>query len=111
MQYAADRYAIPSRRAIIAPLVALVIGAAAAVGGYALINDQSTTPAPEKVVFVDMPGPGEGVRGLDDTGKAAAIESRPKVAPDLTHGGPPTSHTDGADRTDHFGPGRRFLHR
>jgi hypothetical protein len=106
MQYAADRFTIPSRRSIIAPLVALVIGAAAAVGGYALIDDQSTVSATDKVVFVEMPGPGEGVRGLDDTAKAATTDSTPEV-----HGGPPTSGNDGTDPVYPHGPGAPFLHR
>jgi hypothetical protein len=87
MQYAATRPTLPSRRSVLAPLVALVVGAAAAVGGYALIDNQDTVQAPGKVVFVNTPGPGEGVRGIDDTAKAAASSSTPKVVvPYLSHG-------------------------
>ena len=107
MQYAATRPTLPSRRSILAPLLALVVGAAAAVGGYALIDNQGTVQAPGDVVFVNTPGPGQGVRGIDDTANAAALDSAPpkvvipyvsqgagvqtsdatpKVAPYLTHG-------------------------
>jgi hypothetical protein len=124
MQYAATRPTLPSRRTILAPLVALVVGAAAAVGAYALIDDQDTVQAPDKVVFVDTPGPGEGVRGIDDMANAAAVDSTPKVvirylshgkgvqssdltpkvAPHLSHGGPPTSDAGSANGTDPHGP-------
>jgi hypothetical protein len=88
MQYAATRTTLPSRRSILAPLVALVVGAAAAVGGYALIDNQDTAQAPGKVVFVDTPGPGAGVRGIDDMANPTALTSTPpKVAvPYLSHG-------------------------
>jgi hypothetical protein len=93
MQYAATRPTLPSRRTILAPLVALVVGAGAAVGAYALIDDQATEQAPGKVVFVDTPGPGDGVRGIDDTAASAAIASAPPnvVVPYLSHGSSPTS--------------------
>jgi hypothetical protein len=125
MQYAATRTTLPSRRSILVPLVALVVGAAAAVGGYALIDNQDTAPAPGKVVFVDTPGPGAGVRGIDDMANATALtstppkvvvpylshgggvqssDSTPKVAPHLSHGGPPTSDASSANRTDPHGP-------
>jgi hypothetical protein len=128
MQYAATRPTLPSRRSIVAPLVALVVGAGAAVGGYALIDDQNTVQAPGEVVFVDTPGPGAGVRGIDDTANAAALDSAPPkvVIPYLSHGAAPTSDTGGsttdeaataaaigsgsdqggsvADRTDPHGP-------
>jgi hypothetical protein len=131
MEYAATRTRLPSRQSILVPLVALLFGAAAAVGGYALIDNQDTVQAPGKVVFVDSPGPGAGVRGLDDMAKSAALtstppkvvvpylshgvgvpstDSTPKVAPYLSHGGPPTSDA-GANGTDPHGPSVRFLHR
>jgi len=132
MEYAAHPRTLPTRRTLIAPFVALLIGAAAAVGGYALIDNQDTVQTPDKVVFVDTPGPGEGVRGIDDTAKAAAIESTPpkvvvpylshgngaqsidsapKVAPYLTHGGPPTSDPGSANRTDEHWSAPPRLHR
>jgi hypothetical protein len=88
MEYAATRTTLPSRRSILVPLVALVVGAGAAVGGYALIDNQDTVQAPGKVVFVDTPGPGAGVRGIDDTANSAALTSTPPkvVVPYLSHG-------------------------
>ena len=154
MEYAANPRTLPTRRTLVAPFVALLIGAAAAVGGYALIDNQDTVQAPGKVVFVDTPGPGAGVRGIDDMASAAALDSTPgagqgvrgindtanaaaltsappkvvvpylshgvgvqasdstpKVAPHLSHGGPPTSDAGSANRTDPHGPGAPFLHR
>ena len=125
MEYAANPRTLPTRRTLVAPFVALLIGAAAAVGGYALIDNQDTVQAPGKVVFVDTPGPGAGVRGIDDMANSAALtstpptvvvpylshgvgvqssDSTPKVAPYLSHGGPPTSDAGSANRTDPHGP-------
>jgi hypothetical protein len=88
MEYAANPRTLPTRRTLVAPFVALLVGAAAAVGGYALIDNQDTAQAPGKVVFVDTPGPGAGVRGIDDMANATALTSTPpKVAvPYLSHG-------------------------
>jgi len=88
MQYAASRTTLPSRRSILAPLVALLVGAAAAVGGYALIDNQDTVQAPGEVVFVDTPSPGAGVRGIDDMANATALTSTPPkvTVPYLSHG-------------------------
>ena len=109
MQYAATRSTLPSRHTILVPLVALLVGAAAAVGGYALIDNQDTVQAPTKVVVVETP----------------------RVAPYLSHGGSPTSggsstkdeaataaaigsgsalSADSANRTDPHGPAPQ-LHR
>jgi uncharacterized protein YunC (DUF1805 family) len=77
MEYAANPRTLPTRRTLVAPFVALLIGAAAAVGGYALIDNQDTVQAPGKVVFVDTPGPGAGVRGIDDMASAAVLDSTP----------------------------------
>ena len=125
MEYAANPRTLPTRRTLVAPFVALLIGAATAVGGYALIDNQDTVQAPGKVVFVDTPGPGAGVRGIDDMANFAALtstpptvvvpylshgvgvqssDSTPKVAPHLTHGGPPTSDAGSANRTYPHGP-------
>ena len=132
MEYAANPRTLPTRRTLVAPFVALLIGAAAAVGGYALIDNQDTVQTPDKTVFVDTPGPGEGVRGIDDMANSAALtstppkvvvpylshgagvqssDSTPKVAPYLSHGGPPTSDVGSANRTYPHGPGAPFLHR
>jgi hypothetical protein len=87
MEYAAPRYRSTPRRSLLAPLVALLVGAAAAVGGYTLIDDDSTVQAPDKVVFVDTPGPGEGVRGIDDMSNPTVALAQPKVVvPYMSHG-------------------------
>lgn len=125
MQHAASVPTVPTRRSIIAPLVALVVGAAAAVGGYALIDDQDSAQVTDKVVFVDLPGPGDGVRGIEDTAGSAPTDIRPSVVPYLSQGqgvqttdGPSAKHeastaaaigsdtrdADGASRTDPHGP-------
>src|SRR3954468_9386858 len=70
MEYAAPRRTLPTRRSLVAPLAALVIGAGAAVGGYALIDDQQTIQLPGEVVVVETPGPGQGVRGIEDMAHA-----------------------------------------
>jgi uncharacterized protein YunC (DUF1805 family) len=72
MEYAARRPTLPSRRSLVAPLVALVVGAGAAIGGYALLDDD-TAPAPPDVIVVEQPGPGQGVRGVDDMANAPSV--------------------------------------
>ena len=94
MQHAAGLPTVSTRRSILAPLIALVVGAAVAVGGYALIDDQDSAQVQDKVVFVDLPGPGEGVRGIDDTANAVPSDT-PKVIPYLSHGQAPQT-LDGA---------------
>jgi hypothetical protein len=87
MEYAAPRYTPSSRRSLLAPLVALLVGAGIAVGGFALFDDETTVQAPDKVVFVDTPGPGQGVRGLDDMATGSATIAQPKVVvPYMSHG-------------------------
>jgi hypothetical protein len=131
MEYAAPRYTTSSRRSLLAPFVALLVGAGIAVGGYALFDDETTVQAPDKVVFVDTPGPGEGVRGLDDMATGSATIARPEVVvPYMSHGlgtqsgevkheastaaaigaGSDTQDADSANRTDPHGPAA-LLHR
>jgi hypothetical protein len=66
MQYAAHLPRIPSTRRMVAPVIALVVGAAAATGTYALIDNADEGVQGSKVIVVDRPAPGAGVRGLDD---------------------------------------------
>ena len=87
MEYAAPSRTLPTRRSLVAPLVALVLGAGAAVGGYALIDDQQTVQVPGDVVVVETPGPGQGVRGIDDMAHAPTASLQPQtVVPYLSHG-------------------------
>lgn len=73
MQYAEHLPSLPSTKAMAAPLVALVIGAASATGFWALSDDAKVEPGGTKLIVNDLPGPGEGVRGIDDAAKAAMI--------------------------------------
>jgi hypothetical protein len=79
MEYAARLTRFPSRQTLVAPLVALVVGAGVATGAYALIDDGGTTTA-SKVVVVEQPGPHAAeIPGKNEAGTAAAIsQSRPQ---------------------------------
>ena len=73
MQYAARLPSAPSAKTVAVPLVALVLGAAAATGAYALIDDEQVVQAP-KVIVLDAPAPaGVGTTAKDEAGTAAAI--------------------------------------
>ena len=83
MLYAERLPALPSARTIVVPVVALVIGAAAATGTYAVLDEdtsgsQATAP---KVIVADPPAqPGAGVGAKNEAGVAAAI-GNPAVSP------------------------------
>jgi hypothetical protein len=83
MQYAERLPALPSARTMVVPVVALAIGAAAATGAFALLDDESTgtqATAP-KVIVADPPAqPSAGVRAKNEAGVAAAI-GNPAVGP------------------------------
>jgi hypothetical protein len=96
MEHAARRPTLPSRRSLVAPLVALVVGAGVAIGGYALLDDD-TAPAPPDVIVVEQPGPGQGVRGIDDMANAPSESVGPQTG-------------EAAIWTDPNGPGQA-LHR
>ena len=79
MEYAARLTRSPSRKSLVAPLVALVLGAGVATGAYALIDDGNTTTA-SKVIVVEQPGPhAADIAGKNEAATAAAI-SGPQVA-------------------------------
>ena len=70
MQYAAH---LPNTRALVAPVVALAIGAAGATGIYALVDDSSgSTPA---AIVISEPA----TTGPNEAGVAAAVSSAPVV--------------------------------
>jgi hypothetical protein len=73
MQYT-ERLPVPlPTRSLVTPLVALVIGAAAATGAYALI-DNGDELQPSNVIVVERPAPaGDGVAAKDEAASAAAI--------------------------------------
>lgn len=71
MQYAEH---LPNTRRIVAPAVALVIGAAAATGAYALIDsEQVELPAPKVIVAEPPAQPSQGVGAKHEAATAAAI--------------------------------------
>jgi hypothetical protein len=74
MQYAERLPSVPSPKTVAVPLVALVLGAAAATGTYALIDNEQVAQAPSKVIVLDAPAPaGEGTTAKNEAGTAAAI--------------------------------------
>jgi hypothetical protein len=57
-----------------APVVALVLGAAAATGAYALIDDGGGSAQAAKVIVVETPAPGSAdIAGKSESATAAAI--------------------------------------
>jgi hypothetical protein len=74
MEYAARLPRTPSRRTIVAPLVALLVGAGAATGAYALIDDGNSPAQAAKVIVVETPGPhAADIAGKNEAATAAAI--------------------------------------
>jgi hypothetical protein len=71
MQYAEH---LPNPRRMVAPAVALVIGAAAATGAYALLDsEQVELPAPKVIVTETPAQPSQGVAAKHEAATAAAI--------------------------------------
>jgi hypothetical protein len=64
MQYAAN---LPNTRAMLAPVVALVIGAAGATGVYALVDDNSVSSTPDAIVI------SQPTTGPNEAGVATAV--------------------------------------
>jgi hypothetical protein len=76
MEYAARLTRFPSRKTLVAPVVALVVGAGVATGAYALIDDNGTTTA-SKVIVVEQPGPHAAeIPGKNEANTAAAISGQ-----------------------------------
>jgi hypothetical protein len=74
MEYAARLPRLPSRRSVTTPVVALVVGAAAATGAYALIDNGEGVTSPSKVIVVETPAPGTAdIAGKNEASTAAAI--------------------------------------
>jgi hypothetical protein len=71
MQYA-ER--LPNPKSMVAPVVALVIGAAAATGAYALLDSDQVQLNEPKVIVTETPAPvSEGLAAKDEAATAAAI--------------------------------------
>jgi hypothetical protein len=75
MQYAERLPALPSPRTMVAPLVALVIGAGAATGAYALLDDDGASAASgtTKVIVAEPVQTGSGTAAKDEAAVAAAV--------------------------------------
>jgi hypothetical protein len=111
MEYAARLPKAPSRRTIVAPLVALVLGAGVATGAYALIDNGDQT-SPSQVIVVERPGPHAAeIPGKNESATAAAIShsggvelrgSKASGTNTQSSGGPSAAEEL---RTDPHGPG------
>jgi hypothetical protein len=119
MEYAARLPRTPSRRTIVAPLVALLVGAGAATGAYALIDDGNSPAQAAKVIVVETPGPhAADIPGKNEAGTAAAISPSSGIelrgskasAPSKQAFDAASSRSAAAEqRTDPHGPAS-FLH-
>jgi hypothetical protein len=103
MEYAARLTRFPS---ITAPLVALVVGAGAATGAYALLDDDGSAQA-GKVIVVQAPAPNAAdIAGKDEAATAAAISQSSGVELRGSKASATDSTSPGAEaqRTDPHGP-------
>jgi hypothetical protein len=116
MEYAARLPRTPSRRTIVAPLVALLVGAGAATGAYALIDDGNSPAQAAKVIVVEKPGPhAADIPGKNEAGTAAAISQSSGIELRGSKASAPSKQAFDAQsaaeavRTDPHGPAN-FLH-
>ena len=72
MQYA-ER--LPNTRTLLAPVVALAIGAAAATGAYALIDSETVVVGDPEVIVAEVPAPGTVAKTHNEAVAAAAISA------------------------------------
>ena len=80
MEYAARLPRSPSRRTLVAPLVALLVGAGVATGAYALIDDNDVATQASKVIVVEQPAPGTAdIPGKNEAATAATIAGATSV--------------------------------
>jgi hypothetical protein len=77
MQHAARLPRRPSTRSLVAPLIALIVGAGAATGAYALIDDNGSTATSTKYVVVDR----SASSGPNEAATAAAISTSVSSGP------------------------------
>ena len=76
MEYAARLPRSPSRRTLVAPLVALLVGAGVATGAYALIDDGDIATQASKVIVVEQPGSGHGRHPRQERGRHGSRDRR-----------------------------------
>jgi hypothetical protein len=66
----------------VAPLVALLVGAGAATGAYAIIDDSNGAAQASKVIVVEQPAPGTAdIPGKNEAATAAAISQSSGIEP------------------------------
>jgi hypothetical protein len=116
MEYAERLPRLPTRKAAIAPLVALLVGAGAATGAYALIDDGNGPAQAAKVIVVEQPGPNAAdIPGKNEAGTAAAISQSSGIELRGSKASAPSKQAFDAQsaaeavRTDPHGPAN-FLH-
>lgn len=116
MEYAARLPKAPSRRTIVAPIVALLVGAGAATGAYALIDDGNSPAQAAKVIVVEQPGPNAAdIPGKNEASTAAAISQSGGIELRGSKASAPSKQAFEAQsaaealRTDPHGPAS-FLH-
>ena len=74
MEYAARLPKVRSRRSMVAPVAALLVGAGVATGAYALIDDGNSATQPAKVIVVEQPAQGSAaIPGKNEAATAAAL--------------------------------------
>ena len=116
MEYAARLPKTTSRRTIVAPLVALLVGAGVATGAYALIDDGNSPAQAAKVIVVETPGPhAADIAGKNEAATAAAISQSGGIELRGSKASAPSKQAFDAQsaaealRTDPHGPAS-FLH-
>jgi hypothetical protein len=77
MQYA-ER--LPNSRTLLAPVLALAVGAAAATGAYALLDSETVVVGDPEVIVAEVPAPGTVAQTKNEAATAAAITASPTVA-------------------------------
>ena len=97
MEYVAQ---LPKPRKMVAPLVALVIGAAGAVGAYALIDDSNAGVESTRVIVTESPAPSSGGVTAKDEARTGGCHRR------LEGAGHERRHGRGEDRRGN----RRRIH-
>jgi hypothetical protein len=100
---------LPNPRAMIVPVVALAVGAAAATGTYALLDSDGVTIEPTKVIVAEAPSvPSQGVGAKDEAATAAAVGSQyhvPRQSTTTSFSGKDEASTAAAVGSQYHGSG------